>query len=99
MFTGVVRSEVWDQVQTRGVRTFTTFLTPDPFTQAASLAGRRIVPSPLNPVNLVLLSRLLKRITGRLVPLRPGRHYPRPNGTKIKDNGRGKMRLPSKTVA
>lgn len=47
----------------------------------------------------VLLSRLLERIASHLVPLRPGRHYPRPKDTKIKDNGQGKKRLPSKMVA
>ena len=46
-----------------------------------------------------LLSRLLERIASHLVPLRPGRHYPRPKDTKVKDNGHGKKRLPSKMVA
>jgi hypothetical protein len=50
-------------------------------------------------VRQVLLSRLLGRIAGHPVPLRPGRHYPRPKDTKIKDNGHGKKRLPSKMVA
>jgi hypothetical protein len=50
-------------------------------------------------VRKVLLSRLLERIASHLVPLRPGRHYPRPKDTKIKDNGHGKKRLPSKLVA
>jgi hypothetical protein len=49
-------------------------------------------------VREVLLSRLLERIASHLVPLRPGRHYPRPKDTKIKDNGHGKKRLPSKIV-
>jgi hypothetical protein len=50
-------------------------------------------------VRKVLMSRLLERIAGHLVPVRPGRHYPRPKDTKIKDNGHGKKRLPSKLVA
>jgi hypothetical protein len=50
-------------------------------------------------VRKVLLSRLLERIASHLVPLRPGRHYPRPKDTKIKDNGHGKKRLPSKMIA
>ncbi|MGE5193862.1 MAG: hypothetical protein ACM3U2_15305, partial [Deltaproteobacteria bacterium] len=29
----------------------------------------------------VLLPRLLERLAGHLVPLRPGRHYPRPKDT------------------
>jgi hypothetical protein len=55
MFTDVLRSEVWNQVQSRGVRAFTKFLTPAVFAQAARLAGRRIISSPLNLVNLVWL--------------------------------------------
>jgi len=43
-----------------------------------------------------LLPRLLARIASHLVPLRPGRHYPRPNDTKIKDMGNGEKRLASK---
>jgi hypothetical protein len=50
-------------------------------------------------VRQVLLSRLLERIASHRVPLRPGRHYPRPKDTKVKDNGHGKKRLPSKMVA
>jgi hypothetical protein len=50
-------------------------------------------------VGEVLLPRLLERIAGHQVPLRPGRHYPRPNDTKVKDIGYGKKRLPSKMVA
>ena len=50
-------------------------------------------------VREVLLPRLLERIADHHVPLRPGRHYPRPNDTKVKDNGHGKKRLPSKIVA
>jgi hypothetical protein len=55
MFTDRLRSPVWDQVQSRGVRAFTEFLTPDVFAEAARLAGRRIISSPLSLVNLVWL--------------------------------------------
>jgi len=50
-------------------------------------------------VRKVLWSRLLQRIAGHRVPSRPGRHYPRPKDTKVKDNGHGNKRLPSKMVA
>jgi hypothetical protein len=57
-----------------------------------------MIASPLR-VGEVLLPRLLERIAEHRVPLRPGRHYPRPNDTKIKDIGYGKKRLPSKMIA
>jgi hypothetical protein len=45
----------------------------------------------------VLLPRLLDRLASHLVPLRPGRHYPRPNDTQAKDCGRGRTKAqPSK---
>lgn len=44
----------------------------------------------------VLARRLLARIAARVVPLRPGRHYPRRNDGKIKNEGHGRYRLPSK---
>ena len=44
----------------------------------------------------VLLPRLLQRLASHLVPLRPGRHYPRPHDTKIRNKGQGKVKLPSK---
>ena len=47
----------------------------------------------------VLLPRLLKRIASHQVPLRPGRHYPRPHDTKIRINGKGKVMRPSKLAA
>jgi transposase len=46
----------------------------------------------------VLLPRLLERIATVRVPLRPGRHYPRPNDSKIKNLGYGKKRLPTKQL-
>lgn len=46
----------------------------------------------------VLLPRLLQRIAEVHVPLRPGRHYPRPNDSKIKNLGYGKQRLPAKLL-
>jgi hypothetical protein len=50
-------------------------------------------------VSKVLLPRLLQRIAEHRVPPRPGRHYPRPNDTKVKNLGHGKKRLPSKIGA
>lgn len=47
-------------------------------------------------VRRVLLPRLLGRIASHTVPLRPGRHYPRPNDTKPKACGHGQKKLPSK---
>jgi hypothetical protein len=43
-----------------------------------------------------LVPRLLSRIARHRVPLRPGRHYPRPHDTKVKNKGKGKKQLPSK---
>lgn len=43
-----------------------------------------------------LVPRLLRRMASRQVPLRPGRHYPRPHDTKVKNKGKGKKQLPSK---
>jgi hypothetical protein len=47
-------------------------------------------------VRRILLPRLLERIAAHLVPLRPGRHYPRPHDTKPRTDGNGCVRLPSK---
>jgi hypothetical protein len=55
MFTDELRARVWSDVQTRGVRAFTKFLTRSVLSEAATLVGRRIIPSPLNLVNLVWL--------------------------------------------
>jgi Transposase DDE domain len=44
----------------------------------------------------VLLPRLRARIARRRVPYRPGRHYPRPPDTKVKNKGKGKYQQPSK---
>jgi hypothetical protein len=44
----------------------------------------------------VLLPRLLGQIGRHVVPSRPGRHYPRPHDTKVKDKGKGKKQIPSK---
>jgi hypothetical protein len=46
----------------------------------------------------VLLPRLLKRIAGHVVPHRPGRHYPRPNDTRVRDVGYGQKKQPSKLI-
>jgi hypothetical protein len=47
----------------------------------------------------VLLPRLLEQMGSHVVPFRPGRHYPRPNDTRVKDKGKGKKQMPSKIVA
>jgi hypothetical protein len=44
----------------------------------------------------VLLPRLLERLASHRVADRPGRHYPRPHDTKIKNKGKGKYQKPSK---
>ena len=44
----------------------------------------------------VLLERMLADIGSRLVPLRPGRHYPRPNDGKPKNRGHGQKQPPAK---
>lgn len=54
-----------------------------------------IISSPQRVCD-VLLPRLLQRIAEHLVPLRPGRHFPRPHDTKAKNSGRGKRKLPHK---
>jgi DDE family transposase len=55
-----------------------------------------LLTSDAERVRRVLLPRLLKRIASHHVPLRPGRHYPRPGDTKVKHNGAGGRMLPSK---
>lgn len=55
-----------------------------------------LVTSSLRHVRRVLLPRLLERIASHAVPLRPGRHYPRPGDTKIKNLGNGNFRRPHK---
>jgi hypothetical protein len=47
-------------------------------------------------VRRVLLPRLVERIAQHIVPLRPGRHFPRPYDTKVKNCGRGRRKLPHK---
>ena len=47
-------------------------------------------------VERVLLPRRLERIASHRVPLRPGRHFPRPRDTKPKAKGKGRYQKPSK---
>lgn len=47
-------------------------------------------------VRHVLLPRLLARIAQHQVAWRPGRSFPRPHDTKVKNCGRGKRKLPHK---
>jgi hypothetical protein len=44
----------------------------------------------------VLVPRLLERIAQHRVPLRPGRHYPRPKDSQPKDKGKGRYQRASK---
>jgi hypothetical protein len=71
------------------------------FTEALreiKLMAQTLITASTHRARTVLLPRLLERIAGSLVPLRPGRHYPRPNDTKVKNNGHGTIRLPSKMI-
>jgi hypothetical protein len=44
----------------------------------------------------VLIPTLMRRVAAHVVPIRPGRHYPRPNDTKVRYKGRGHYHKPSK---
>jgi hypothetical protein len=69
------------------------------FTNAVRELGQMrdtLATSSLAWVQRVLLPRLLERIASVLVPLRPGRHYPRPNDTQAKDRGHGRKQAASK---
>ena len=57
-----------------------------------------VVVSPRRATQ-VLLPQLLDRIARHLVPQRPGRHFPRPNDTKVKNKGNGEYRIPHKLPA
>jgi hypothetical protein len=46
----------------------------------------------------VLIPRLLARIAEHQVLFRPGRHYPRPGDTKVRNKGNGRRQLPSKLM-
>lgn len=54
-----------------------------------------LISSPRH-VRYVLLGRLMSRVAAHVVPLRPGRHYPRPNDRKVRNKGRGHYKRPSK---
>ena len=55
-----------------------------------------LITTTAHRVREVLLPRLLERIAGHTVPLRPGRHYARPQDTKTKNTGRGRQKQPHK---
>jgi hypothetical protein len=55
-----------------------------------------LIISNAKHVHQVLLPKLLELIASHVVPLRPGRHYPRPNDTKPKNKGHGRKQLSSK---
>jgi len=69
------------------------------FTQAIrelqDMSQTLITASPQR-VSRVLLPRLMARLAEHLVRERPGRHYPRPYDTKVKNKGKGHRQLPSK---
>ena len=56
----------------------------------------KILISSERHIARTLLPTLLRRIADHRVPLRPGRHYPRPNDTKVKNKGKGRRQRPSK---
>jgi hypothetical protein len=58
-----------------------------------------LITSSMPWVTETLLPRLLDRIASHTVPMRPGRHYPRPNDTKSKSRGRGQYQAASKISA
>jgi hypothetical protein len=58
-----------------------------------------LVISTSQRIRRVLLPRLLTRISQHQVPERRGRHYPRPNDTKIRNLGGGRQQMPSKLTA
>lgn len=58
--------------------------------------SQTLITSSMRHVRRVLLPRLMERIASHAVPLRPGRHYPRPGDTKIKNLGNGNYRMPHK---
>jgi len=60
--------------------------------------SQHLLTAPRQRVARVLLPRLLARIAEHVVPLRPGRHYPRPGDTKVRNKGKGKRCLPSKLI-
>jgi hypothetical protein len=55
-----------------------------------------LITSSMTWIVDTLLPRLLDRIASHTVPLRPGRHYPRPNDTKSKNKGNGRYQAASK---
>lgn len=67
----------------------------DAWRDLTDMLPKLLLSSPRH-VARVLLPRLLKRLAQHRVPLRPGRHYPRPNDTKVKNKGHGKHQHPSK---
>lgn len=44
----------------------------------------------------ILWRRSVEQIGSHVIPFRPGRHYPRPHDTQVKNKGKGKRQLPSK---
>jgi hypothetical protein len=55
-----------------------------------------LIAAEAEHVRRVLYPRLLERVASHQVPLRPGRHYPRPRDTKPKAKGKGRFQKTSK---
>jgi hypothetical protein len=53
MFKDDLRCSVWEQVQSRGVRSFAKFLTPSLISEAARMCQRHVGSNPLNLMSLV----------------------------------------------
>ena len=53
MFTDDARCRVWEQVQSRGIRSFAKFMTPSVMAEAARMCQRRISANPLNLMHMV----------------------------------------------
>ena len=84
-----------------GSNTRTRVSTPDPEKVAKDFEGvfatmmlkdmrQTLLTATPERVAEVLLPRLLERIAGHLVPLRPGRHYPRPKDSYTRKRKRTK---------
>jgi hypothetical protein len=55
-----------------------------------------LVQASARRAETVLLPRLRAKLQSHVVPLRPDRHFPRPNDTKTKNKGKGKKQVASK---
>jgi hypothetical protein len=58
-----------------------------------------LIISSAKHVSKHLLPKLIKDITTHVVPLRPGRHFPRPKDTQTKNKGYGQKQKPAKLTS